>query len=157
MHVSSRGLLQVVGTATKPLRRLVGGAIVLLVIVPFCKLLAALGSPTALEAVRLTDSYAILLPQSTLGVLVLSPIAAFVASRLRPVSAIGRMLNAIFRVKMPELDPPEQKIESWGYGIGRRFVWLSDIIRKAFTGPVSRDVAYIAVSLAAIALGVVLC
>ena len=95
--------------------------------------------------------------QAALINLGLAAVAAFVASRLRPVSAIGRMLNAIFRVKMPELDPPEQKIESWGYGIGRRFVWLSDIIRKAFTGPVSRDVAYIAVSLAAIALGVVLC
>lgn len=81
-------------------------------------------------------------------------LAALVTFRLKVFTAVGKMLNAIFLIKPPEMEPPEQAIENWGYGIGKKFQRVSDIVRKAFTGPVSRDVAYIAVSLAALALGV---
>ncbi len=69
-----------VEAAIKLLRRIVGGTLILLVVVPFWKLLSALGSPIALEAVRLTDSYAILLVQGTAGVLALAAVAAFLLS-----------------------------------------------------------------------------
>jgi len=87
----------VVKAATRLLRRVVGGILIVLVGVPFWKLLTAVGSPIALEAVRLTDSYAILLLKGTLGILVLAAFAAFLVSSNaidKPVLNLGARLTS---------------------------------------------------------------
>lgn len=66
--------------AVSLLRRLVGATLILLVVVPFWKLLAAQGTPISLEAVRLTDTYALLLLQGTAVVLIVAAVAAFLMS-----------------------------------------------------------------------------
>ena len=84
-------------SALRLLRRFAGGALVLLVVVPFWKLLSGQTAPIAREAVRLTDSYATLLFQGTVAVLVLAAVAAsFVSadSFERPFEQVAAKLDS---------------------------------------------------------------
>ena len=61
-------------------RRAVGGCLILLVVVPFWRLLSSATSPVAVNAVGLTDSYALLMTQGTAAVLVLAAVMAVLVS-----------------------------------------------------------------------------
>jgi hypothetical protein len=61
-------------------RRAVGGALVVLVVIPFWRLLSSSSAPVAREAIRLTDFYSNMMVQGTGVVLVLAAVIALLAS-----------------------------------------------------------------------------
>lgn len=77
------------------LRRFVGGALVVLVLVPFWKLLSSLEAPIALEAVRQTDRYAVFLAQGTLAVIVIAALIAYFLDPDMLEVPLGRVASAL--------------------------------------------------------------
>jgi hypothetical protein len=74
---ATAGFLSLPHSLLRLLRRMTGAILVLLVMVPFWKLLSSHTTPIAREAVRLTDSYAVLILQGTVFVVVLASVIAF--------------------------------------------------------------------------------
>ncbi len=58
------------------IRRIVGGILILLTVLPFWRMLSSSTAPIASEAIRLTDSYASLMAQGTVAVFVFAAMAA---------------------------------------------------------------------------------
>ena len=85
---------------------------------------------------------------------------SFVAFKLHKLSIwgiLGARVAGFFSHELPGLGASEELLEKWGYSAGKFINPVSEQFRGILTGTVTRDIAYIAVSLAALALGVVIC
>ena len=102
--------------------------------------------------------YPVSVPPLSSTVSILAATAAgLILFNFKPLAATGNALNWLFSRKFPEMEPPEERLENWGYLVGRAARHGSQRLNRTFTGPVGRDVGYIAASLAALAMGVMLC
>ena len=96
-------------------------------------------------------------PQDVLSFFLSAIAIAFVSFRFSPLQFIGNAANWLASYE-PRVDyVPEGLIDKWGYDFGISVRHASKKIHSLFTGPVSKDIGYIALSLAALALGVKLC
>lgn len=77
------------------LRRIVGGALILLVVAPFWKLLSSLDAPIALEAITLTDRYAVFLAQGTIAVIAVAAVIAYFLEPDMLEGVLGRVASAL--------------------------------------------------------------
>ena len=112
----------------------------------------------ALAIISIPSSLELAIPnlQRVIEFLVVS-FVAFRVHKLRVWETIGNIFTNAFRFEMPDFVGSEELIEGWGFSGGKIITRVSDRFRSILTGPVTRDVVYIAVSLAALALGVMMC
>ncbi|MBR9689392.1 MAG: hypothetical protein GOV01_00645 [Candidatus Altiarchaeota archaeon] len=82
---------------------------------------------------------------------------AFFALKTPYIYFVENLVNFLNLVRLPEVEPPEEWVENWGYYAGVAVRHLSKRINEIFTGPVGRDVSYIALSIVALVLGVIMC
>lgn len=112
----------------------------------------------ALAIISISTSIDFLIPN--LRTVVEFLIVSFVAVKVHKLGIwgiLGTRVSRLFSHELPGLIASEELLEKWGYSAGKSINQISERFRGILTGPVTRDIAYIAVSLAALALGVVIC